>query len=388
MLIITIAASTLIIQLSYGIFREYNDREELSQSVTNKIQLKLQSSYSRESASDVGMIALGNLEYQIYEKTSDMQDVTVADMKKFASELDVEIADKLLNVQTGILQGKYRFETNFLLSDRKIVNSADYGFDSLYNFDFGSKTMNTFQYGRYFSDDEYAKGKKVCIMYGFQKKLRGKYLKKYLLDNGNVLIGDHEYHIIGLQNGVGTGYIPLTSVNEDSILLDKIDMQFKDNISLREVNSLLHTAKKCFGDRIISDYSLEETDENNSLYDTILLLVVVVSLVAAFNFCALYHYIVTTRQRTLEIFRVCGLTYRRSIWLYLGECSILSVGTYAVTLLMFRFILMPFLAQKISVFDFHYKAVVYLALFLIWFVSSFLLQYVMIRWNLKKKMIR
>lgn len=172
------------------------------------------------------------------------------------------------------------------------------------------------------------------------------------------------------------------------MLLDEIDMRFKDNISLREINLLIQAARQCFGDRVDCNYELQQTEENDYLYNTILMLVLIVSLVAAFNFCALYHYIVTTRQRTLTIFRVCGLDYRRSVGMYLGECSILSVGTYLITLFVFRFLLMPFLAARWNVFDFHFQTKVYLILFLIYFVSSFILQFVMIRWNLKKKMIR
>lgn len=390
LLITTIAASTLIIHLSYGMFREYKDRKELSRSGTKQIVLRLKSSYAKKSASgsEGNMIQLGDLAYQTYKKRDDLQDVTVADVMRFAREVDAETEDKLLNIHTGILQGDYRFETDFLISDGEIVNSGDYGFDSLYNFSFGDRTMNTFQYGRYFTDQEYAEGSRVCIMYGFQKNLRGEYLEKNLVDDGKVLIGNQKYEIIGLQNGIGTGYLPITSVDGGSVLLDEIALQFRDNISLREINLLNDAVQKCFGNRVISNYELEETGEESYLYNTILLLVLVISLVAAFNFCALYHYIVTTRRRTLKIFRVCGLSHRKSIWLYLGECSILSAGTYLVTLFLFHFLLMPFLAGKMNIFDFHYKAEVYLILFLIYFVSSFLLQYAMISWNLKKKMLR
>lgn len=389
LLLITIAASTLIIHLSYGMFREFEDRRKLSRRGTNQVVFRLESSYAQKPAEDNGnMIGLGDLGYQIYMKQDDLQDVTVADVKRFVREVDAETADKLLNIHTGILQGDYRFETDFLISDGKIVNSGDYGFDSLYNFSFADQTQNTFEYGRYFTDQEYAEGKQVCIMYGFQKNLRGDYLEENLLGDGKVLIGGQEYQIIGLQSGIGTGYIPITSVDGDSVLLDEIALRFRDNISLREINLLNDVAQKCFGNRVISNYELEETEEDSYLYNTILLLVLVVSLVAAFNFCALYHYIVTTRRRTLKIFRVCGLSHRKSIWLYLGECSVLSAGTYLVTLFLFHFLLMPFLAGNMDVFDFHYKTGVYLVLFLVYFVSSFLLQYAMVSWNLKKKMIR
>ncbi|RKI42623.1 FtsX-like permease family protein [bacterium D16-51] len=390
LLIITTAASTLIIHLSYGMFREYRDRRELSRRGTNQVVFRLEGSYVQKPASedDGNMIMLGDLKDQIYEKQDDRQDVTAADMKRFAQEVDAETADKLLNIHTGILQEKYRFETDFLISDGKIVNSGDYGFDSLYNFSFGGRTQNIFQYGRYFTDQEYTKGERVCIMYGFQKNLRGDYLEKNLLEDGKVLIGGQEYQIIGLQNGIGSGYLPITSVDGDSVLLDEIALRFRDNISLREISLLNDAAKKCFGSQIISNYELEEMKENSYLYNTILLLVLVVSLVAAFNFCALYHYIVTTRRRTLKIFRICGLNHRKSIWLYLGECSVLSMGTYLAALLLFHFLLMPFLAGKMSIFDFHYKAEVYLVLFLVYFISSFLLQYAMVSWNLKRKMVR
>ena len=94
-----------------------------------------------------------------------------------------------------------------------------------------------------------------------------------------------------------------------------------------------------------------------------------------------------TRRRTLNILRICGLSYSKSMWLYLGECSILSVVTYFVTVVLFRFVLMPFLSGKVNVFDFHYKMQVYVILFIVWYLSSFLLQYVMIRWNLKKMVV-
>ena len=387
LLVITIAASTLIIHLSYGMFREFEDRRELSRRGTNQVVFRLESSYAQKPAEDNGsLIVLGDLDAQIYVKQDDLQDVTVADLKRFAREVDAETADKLLNIHTGILQGDYRFETDFLISDGGVVNSGDYGFDSLYNFSFGGRTQNTFEYGRYFTDQEYAEGERVCIMYGFQKNLRGDYLEENLLGDGEVLIGGQEYRIIGLQSGIGTGYIPITSVGGDSVLLNECHV--RDNMSLREINLLNDAAQKCFGSRATSNYELEETEEGSYLYNTILLLVLAVSLVAAFNFCALYHYIVTTRRRTLKIFRVCGLSHRKSIWLYLGECSALSAGTYLVTLFLFHFLLMPFLAGKMSIFDFHYKAEVYMVLFLVYFVSSFLLQYAMVSWNLKKKMLR
>ena len=390
LLIITIAASTLIIHLSYGMFREYRDRRELSRSAANEIVFRLKSSYEKKNADteDGQMQTVGDLESQTYVKQDELQDVTVADIKKFARKADQEVLGKLLNIHTGILEGEYRFETDFLIDHGSIVNSGEYGPDSLYNYKIAYETQNIFQYGRYFTDQEYASGDKVCIMHGVQKKAEGEYLKKNMTDDGKVLIGDQEYEIIGLQDGIGTGFIPITSVGEDDVLLDEIDMRFKDNISLREINLLIQAARQCFGDRVDCNYELQQTEENDYLYNTILMLVLIVSLVAAFNFCALYHYIVTTRQRTLTIFRVCGLDYRRSVGMYLGECSILSVGTYLITLFVFRFLLMPFLAARWNVFDFHFQTKVYLILFLIYFVSSFILQFVMIRWNLKKKMIR
>lgn len=392
LLIVTIMASTLIIHLSYGMFREYKERKELSRSATNEIVFRLKGSYVsgvQDSADGMGKLTvMGDLNDQKYEKREDVPDLTAADIKKFAKEVDQEVTGKLLNIHTGILEGEYRFDTDFLIDHGRIVNSGDYGPDSFYNYVFGPITVNIFQYGRYFSDREYAEGDKVCIMYGVQKEPGGAYLKKNMTESGTVMIGGDEYEIIGLQNGIGTGFLPITAVGEDAVLLDEIDMRFKDNISLREINLLIKAAEKCFGDRVECNYDLQETEGNDYMYNTVLLLVLVVSMVAAFNFCALYHYIVTTRQRTLKIFRICGLSHSKSIWLCLGECSVLSAGTYLVTLILFRYLLMPFLAGRWNVFDFHFPARVYGTLFLVFFVSSFVLQFVMIHWTLKKKMIR
>ena len=45
LMIVTIMASTLIIHLSYGMFREYKERKELSRSATNEIVFRLKGSY-------------------------------------------------------------------------------------------------------------------------------------------------------------------------------------------------------------------------------------------------------------------------------------------------------------------------------------------------------
>ena len=131
------------------------------------------------------------------------------------------------------------------------------------------------------------------------------------------------------------------------------------------INAGVSGLKKYFDGRVIWNYETEEAEDGSYLYNTILGLVVIVSMAAALNFCALYHYIITTRRRTLAIFRICGLTCRQCIRLYLGECTVLSVGTYLVTVCFFRYFLMPALAAKNNVFDFHYKPKVYLVLFLL-----------------------
>ncbi len=389
LLIITIAASTLIIHLSYGMFQQYSDRKRISRNSTDQIQLRLDSSYTQKTVeSSAGtMTQPTDLVYQTYERQDEVQDVTVGELKQFASELDAEIADNILDIYTGVLQGNYRFDTHFCISKGEIVNSGDYGADALYNYSDGNLKYNIFEYGRYFTDQEYARGDRVCIMQGWRNELRGTYLDENQVSEDEVLIGGEKYRIIGLQSGIGTGYIPVTSVKEDGLLLDELDLQFRDNISMREINMLHDTIKQCFGDRIHFNYSLEESDNNDAMYNTILLLVLLVSVVAALNFCALYHYVLTTRQRTLKIFRVCGLTHRKSIWLYLGECMVLSTGTYLVTLFLFQFLLMPILSGNISTFDYHYKPEVYLVLFLIYSVVSALIQFGMIVGTLKKKIV-
>ena len=134
LLLITIAASTLIIHLSYGMFREYRDRRELSRSAANEIVFRLKSSYAQKdiARADNQMQTVGDLESQTYEKRDDLQDVTVADIRKFAKKADQEVLGKLLNIHTGLLEGEYRFETDFLIDHGSIVNSSEYGPDSFY----------------------------------------------------------------------------------------------------------------------------------------------------------------------------------------------------------------------------------------------------------------
>lgn len=51
------------------------------------------------------MQTVGDLESQTYEKRDDLQDVTVADIRKFAKKADQEVLGKLLNIHTGLLEG-------------------------------------------------------------------------------------------------------------------------------------------------------------------------------------------------------------------------------------------------------------------------------------------
>ena len=67
-----------------------------------------------------------------------------------------------------------------------------------------------------------------------------------------------------------------------------------------------------------------------SVYNNMIWIALLISLLSVTNFAMLYRFILLKRQRSLAIMRICGCSRKGAIAMYLAECVVITLPAYAV----------------------------------------------------------
>ncbi|MCC8135179.1 MAG: hypothetical protein LIO40_00640, partial [Ruminococcus sp.] len=143
-----------------------------------------------------------------------------------------------------------------------------------------------------------------------------------------------------------------------------------------------------FGDLAsIPDLEIPES-ENYYLYNTIILISILIAILAAINFAVLYKYILSKRTKTLAVFRICGCTKAKTLRIFLSECMLITIPVFALTSLVYDRLILPILANHFEYIKSAYSPLLYLIIFGIYVVSSLIVLGTMIYFEFLRKSIR
>lgn len=192
--------------------------------------------------------------------------------------------------------------------------------------------------GRYFTTNEYSDGANcVTVPPNFPLPTQ----------DGFYEIGDtmqfegEKYKIICLMGAFPT--IIYTAV-PDSAFVGYLTIYFRQPPTYTQYEEV-RTAFATLSDRLIMTDFVPFYEEDYWLYNTILLVSILIAVVAAFNLVVLYQYILHKRQKALAICQICGCTKGRAIWMYSAESALLMIPTYCLGVLVYHFGLLPLLAK-------------------------------------------
>ncbi len=260
---------------------------------------------------------------------------------------DIEVIGAWICSSTDPYSPIWPFRTGFYIHDGQYHIKDDY-FDGVMQFP-GS-------IGRNFTEEEYASGAAVAIVaVGSAPQV---ITETYYDANGNVIghkvergdkykIGDtlvfdnKEYEIIAIAGGNTQMSYP--SLPDTTYIAD-FSVEFTLPPTASQYQEILEAFAPLMDRVSISDYVPFYT-EDFWLYNTIMLVAVLIAVVAAFNLVVLYQYILMKRQKALAVLQICGCTKWRAIFTYCLESILITIPSYWLSAAGFHYLLLPLLKK-------------------------------------------
>ncbi len=187
--------------------------------------------------------------------------------------------------------------------------------------------------------------------------------KEQLSDDGRWHYAGEVYEPVLIYEDGGRGSeLPFPSIKDDA-LIEYVDIVFYDAITVAQYNELSKLATICFGDRCEIVSPEPAYQEDYWLYNTMIAIGVCIAIAAAINILILYSYILMKRRKTMAVFMLCGCTSGKAIRMYLGESLLLTVPLYAVSALLYHYLLLPVLERWLPYITTAYSMKLYLLVF-------------------------
>ncbi len=226
--------------------------------------------------------------------------------------------------------------------------------------------------GRIFTEEEYRLGKNVAII-SLSLLEEGQY--EYL---GTIQVFDNEYKIIGIEEDSPQSIlIPYISAPDE---LDTIAfvLNYKYLPTRAHFLTMRDNFLEVFGDNVnFPEFQTLDVEEI-SFFNTISLTAIVIGLLASVNLAVLFRYILSTRRKTLAIFRMGGCTKGKATATYIAEILMISLPVFFVVLLFFDTGILPLVDNLFPHMVNAFSPLVYLFMFIVYTGVVCLVLYLMI----------
>lgn len=199
--------------------------------------------------------------------------------------------------------------------------------------------------GRFYTEAEYAEGAKVILA-----------TADMLNENGMVTMGDTELTPIMITNTMPD--VPFLSVPATQTV-QFMDIAYHRPPTATQVTALMDAFRKAFGERVTLPEVEVAMQEDFYLYNTILLIAVLIAVVASVNIVILYYYILLKRRKALAVCMLCGCTKGKAIAMYVGESLVLSIPLFGLSALLYHTVVLPLLSNILPFIETAYSVKLY-----------------------------
>lgn len=366
LVLLCIITSSFIINFSYGLYQNYHVVKEEKSSEFTEIDIMINDNDS------VTKEKIKNCVFSVSDKTNDALKMYLVFpiVEEFYNRQDVDW-NRLMN--------------RFVVKDNTI-RPSEYFAQTL--IDNGNMIS-----GEYFTDEQEISGDLVALV---TPPLEDQTLKDTMVDctseittrvEGDkrwVKIQDKEYEVIGYHKQLATPYFPFESLDESTTFQDFIVLVFYKPITNSQYIDVKNNFEAVFGSAVtVPDMDIPES-ENYYLYNTIIIISILIAILAAINFSVLYKYILSKRMKMLAVFRMCGCTKSKALTMFLSECMIIAVPLFAATTLIYDKFVLPKLGQHFEYIESAYSIKLYLLIFGIYIAATLIVLLFMISGFLKK----
>ncbi len=342
LLVVCIAVSTLVLQFSYGIYQNYHVVIEHGESEYRNIHIDFDNKSNNYVKLSQVLECVNSFSYDLYNNINYCS--IGQDQQIFRDTY--ENMDFIENENGNIIDpGKVNF-FYFSFDEKGGLIDCDTIKSNYIN--------NDYMEGRWFKEDEWNQGQKVCLV-GLGNSIQR--IAPFVDENKKTVYNiEHDgivetnvytdefgdtYKVIGTTQ-IGTSVFPIYSV-DDNYRIDILYLELFQPITYEQYKEFSNILESNLGNHVeMPDVEFTES-RNIYLYNTILIICGLISLAAGINFIILFHFIMMKRRKKIAIFRLCGCTYLKCIEMCLTECLILTVPFYIISTILYdKFIVSAF----------------------------------------------
>lgn len=300
---ICVTSSAFILNFSYGLFYNYDMQK-------NEAEIELK---------------------DIWPEIAEDTVLTKSELKLYVEALDSSIHNSVQVIYASGDISKYGFntdESSHAISMRFRFIDGEYHISEVTRKSW--EDHNLMPFGRYISNEEEAHGKQVALVWGTSENNWNAPCASLRNIDGTITLFDKTYEVVGVYSaGGGTPIVPFLTVPDELGILE-FSIVFERNITRTIYENLKQTAAEVIPNKLIFP-ELEIPDRDSiAIYNNMLTVAVIISLLSIVNFAMLYRFVLKKRQRSLAVLRICGCSKVKAVIIYLAECLILTLPAYIV----------------------------------------------------------
>lgn len=355
LILLCVVTSSFIINFSYGLYQNYNVKKEEAESTLYDLDIPIVNS---ENA---------------FVSKSELKNTLLSFSDGLNKNIDMYYVIPVLDEYASYIN---RVTIRFCINQGKIVPC-----------EVSKKNMlkySTLVSGRYFSEQEEKDGERVALVHDDIGSVDS-FTEKIMIDSDTVLFQGHEFKIIGMQR-LHPLIVPFNSLDGNT-LIDILAFHFQKPLTRSQYNEIKEKLETSFGDAVqVPELDIPKS-QNYYLYNTIILISVLIAVLAAINFAFLYRYLLSKRAKTLAVYRICGCTKAKALGMFLGECMLIAVPAFALTTLAYDKLALPKLALHFEYMESAYSPKLYLLISAIYIIVTFAVLMLMINFGFLNKKI-
>lgn len=322
--VICTAAAVLAVLFSHGVYQNYSTDTYLSEISSDQEQAFYSFGEKLDKIENSGTVS-----YQGDGRG------TVGEFRQVLELLDEDVKESFTGFWIRFDLRSYGMAERM---DGRLEYHAEVGKYGLYN-DYIDNTHVT--YGRNITEEEEYHGSKVCVMHNYPI---GENPAPTALVGDKVTLFGSEYEIIGMWSEADAGAddlsVPFASLPDD-IPVSSIFFLEGKVITTKAFNAVNDAMKQVFGDSVnIPEMETADVTEVK-FYNSVVIISVVLSVIAAITLMILFRYIIFTRRKMLSILRLAGCTRCRAAVMFITESVGISVLIFGLCAIAYHFLILP-----------------------------------------------
>lgn len=357
--IAAVMSSVFLLHFSYSLYQSFMKEKDAQSVEADNLSVELLDLYTQQGES-------GESNYRIIPRKGTKY-VTIKDLKRLLKNLSEEFQKEVQNIGTEVAVDDVTYLCNFGVKNGEIVMSKLYR-DNI--------TNHALEEGRFFTEEEYKEGLRVVLDEAVTStSQKSPYLDSIRSKDGKYLIIEgKKYRIIGKHTSFpDQPIVPITSLPDDYPLYEWIEFDFEGSVNSLQYAELKDAVEETMGDHAsLPDMDLPDMDKIY-LYNTMIIIAVLIAVVSALNFVILYQYFLEKRQEEIRAMRICGMKRRRAVVMFLAECVCLTLPVYVLSVFLYDRFALRMMSSFYTYVDDHYSLKLYLELFAIYYISSLII---------------